>query len=41
MSLGEKFCLFFVDIRMYIDIVNEMKVFMLISLMYLIKYDYF
>lgn len=41
MSLGENFCLFFVDIRMYIDIVNEMKVFMLISLMYLIKYDYF
>lgn len=40
MSLGEKFCLFLADIRMYTDIVNEMKAFMLISSMHLTKYDY-
>lgn len=41
MSLGENFCLFLADIRMYTDIVNEMKAFMLISSMHLTKYDYF
>lgn len=40
MSLGENFSLFLADIRMYTDIVNEMKAFMLILSMHLTKYDY-
>lgn len=40
MSLGENFCLFLADIRMYTDIVNEMKAFMLTSSMHLTKYDH-
>lgn len=40
MSLGENFCLFLADIRMYKDIVNEMKAFMLISSVHLTKYDH-
>lgn len=40
MSLGENFCLFLADIRMYTYVVNEMKAFMLISSIHLTKYDH-